>query len=75
MELRVKGDDARASRRRGCMLALAIGDALGAPVEFLRRRQILSRFGSQGISELEPWDSRARRPRRALPSALSARRG
>ena len=39
------------------MLALAIGDALGAPVEFLRRRQILSRFGSQGISELEPWGS------------------
>ncbi len=57
MEQRVKGDDAHASRRRGCMLALAIGDALGAPVEFLSRRQILSRFGSQGVSELEPWGS------------------
>lgn len=41
-------------RFRGCLLGGAVGDALGAPVEFMRRREILVRFGSQGIQEYIP---------------------
>lgn len=36
----------------GCLLGGAVGDALGAPVEFLGRRQIVERFGPDGIVEL-----------------------
>ncbi|WP_373190306.1 ADP-ribosylglycohydrolase family protein [Halomonas sp.] len=41
-------------RFTGCLLGGAVGDALGAPVEFMRRQQILERFGPQGISEYSP---------------------
>ena len=40
---------------RGCLLGLAIGDALGAPVEFDSLAQIRSRFGPAGITDLVPW--------------------
>lgn len=36
-------------RIRGCMLGGAIGDALGYPVEFLTRKDILCKYGSSGI--------------------------
>ena len=41
-------------RSRGCMLGLAIGDALGAPVEFMRRAEIVSQdgYGPGGIWDL-----------------------
>lgn len=42
------------SRFRGCLLAGAVGDALGASVEFMSRHEILSRFGSAGIREYAP---------------------
>jgi ADP-ribosylglycohydrolase len=42
---------------RGCLLGTAVGDALGAPGEFLRHDAIVSRFGAAGISALHPWDS------------------
>ena len=35
----------------GCMLGGAVGDALGAPVEFLSRAEIVERFGRDGIFE------------------------
>ena len=36
-------------RLAGCLLAGAVGDALGAPVEFMRsRREIETRFGPGG---------------------------
>jgi ADP-ribosyl-[dinitrogen reductase] hydrolase len=38
-------------RMRGCLLAGAVGDALGAPVEFLNRAEIISRFGPLGIRD------------------------
>jgi ADP-ribosylglycohydrolase len=38
----------------GCLLGGAVGDALGAPVEFLQRSEILQRFGPAGISRYEP---------------------
>lgn len=39
----------------GCMLGLAAGDALGAPVEFLDLDTIHQRFGPSGVTNLEPW--------------------
>lgn len=37
------------SRFRGCLLGGAVGDALGAPVEFLSAAEIQARFGEPGI--------------------------
>lgn len=42
------------NRYEGCMLGLAIGDALGWPVEFLKLSQIRERFGPDGITDLYP---------------------
>jgi ADP-ribosyl-[dinitrogen reductase] hydrolase len=39
------------SRYRGCLTGGAVGDALGAPVEFMSRAQILQRFGAPGIRD------------------------
>ena len=41
-------------RFAGCLLGGAVGDALGAPVEFMIREQILSRFGPDGITDYAP---------------------
>ena len=41
-------------RFQGCLLGGAVGDALGAPVEFLTRREILRRFGPEGITGYTP---------------------
>ncbi len=41
-----------ADRTRGSLLAGAVGDALGAPVEFLSLDEIRSRFGPEGLREL-----------------------
>jgi ADP-ribosylglycohydrolase len=41
-------------RFRGCLLGGAVGDALGAPVEFLGRSEILERFGPDGITAYAP---------------------
>jgi ADP-ribosylglycohydrolase len=38
----------------GCLLAGAVGDALGAPLEFLRRDEILREFGAQGLRDYAP---------------------
>ncbi len=47
--------DRSLGRYRGCMLGLAIGDALGAPVEFLKLAEIRGRYGSGGITDLDAW--------------------
>lgn len=39
---------------RGCLLGGAVGDALGAPVEFLSLDEIRRRFGPQGVTGYEP---------------------
>lgn len=39
---------------RGCLLGGAVGDALGAPVEFLAWGDIRDRYGDDGITELAP---------------------
>jgi ADP-ribosylglycohydrolase len=41
----------RPDKIRGCLLAGAVGDALGAPVEFLKRATIISRYGADGIRD------------------------
>lgn len=39
----------------GCLFGLAIGDALGAPVEFLRLAEIKARYGENGIADFDRW--------------------
>lgn len=46
--------DAIRDRYQGCLLGGAVGDALGAPVEFLSRAEIIERFSSRGIVDLAP---------------------
>ena len=41
------------SRVRGCLLGGAIGDALGAPIEFMRLSEIRSQFGPSGVTGYE----------------------
>ncbi len=41
-------------RIRGCLLAGAAGDALGAPVEFMSLAEIRRRFGGEGIRDFAP---------------------
>ena len=40
----------RLEKFEGCILGGAIGDALGAPVEFMRLSEIYKKFGSKGIT-------------------------
>ena len=42
------------ARFRGCLLGGAVGDALGAPVEFFSRKQIQEAFGISGIRDFAP---------------------
>lgn len=41
-------------RYRGCLLGGAVGDALGAAVEFMPRQEIVRRFGEPGIQDYVP---------------------
>jgi len=43
-------------RFKGCLLGLAIGDALGAPIEFLPLDKIKEKYGEKGIGEFDVWD-------------------
>ncbi|MCF5663666.1 ADP-ribosylglycohydrolase family protein [Pseudomonas marginalis] len=44
----------RLERIKGCLLGGAVGDALGAPVEFLEWSAIEAKFGPQGIIDFAP---------------------
>ena len=46
--------ETRRARFHGCLLGGAVGDALGAPVEFLKRVEILRAFGPGGIRDMAP---------------------
>ena len=37
----------------GCLMGGAIGDALGAPIEFMQYNEIVKRYGSEGVQELD----------------------
>lgn len=41
-------------KSRACLLGGAIGDALGAPVEFMSEAQIHAQFGGQGLTDMVP---------------------
>ena len=43
-------DDARHDAIRGCLLGGAAGDALGAPVEFISKTEIIRKYGKDGVS-------------------------
>jgi ADP-ribosylglycohydrolase len=51
MPLRSSDD---ADTARGCLLGGAVGDALGAPVEFLSSAEIEREFGPEGIRDFQP---------------------
>lgn len=51
---RIPSDSRVRSRFRGCLLGGAVGDALGAPVEFLDLDEIVSAFGEAGIRDYAP---------------------
>jgi ADP-ribosylglycohydrolase len=51
---RVPSDSQLHSRFRGCLLGGAVGDALGAPVEFMDLEEILRIFGEPGIRDYAP---------------------
>jgi ADP-ribosylglycohydrolase len=42
------------NRSLGCLLGGAVGDALGAPVEFASKSEIIKRFGLDGIRDFVP---------------------
>ncbi len=42
------------NRFRGCLLGGAVGDALGAPVEFMKRDEILALHGAGGVNRYVP---------------------
>ena len=44
----------RIERIKGCLLGGAVGDALGAPVEFLEWSAIRATFGARGIADFAP---------------------
>jgi ADP-ribosyl-[dinitrogen reductase] hydrolase len=43
----------RENRVRGCLLGGAVGDALGAPVEFWSHDNIVAHYGAAGIQEMD----------------------
>lgn len=51
---RISSDRSLRNRYRGCLLGGAVGDALGAHVEFKSLRAILSEFGEPGIRDYAP---------------------
>src|SRR5437879_4958797 len=51
---RIPSDSRVRSRFSGCLLGGAVGDALGAPVEFLDLDEILRNYGEQGIRDYAP---------------------
>ena len=47
----VEGARTSVDRFRGCMFGVAVGDALGAPIEFMSLDQIRGRYGPNGLTE------------------------
>lgn len=50
----LSGNPSSVDRFRGCLLGGAVGDALGAPVEFMKRDEVLRQFGPAGIRDYLP---------------------
>ena len=41
---------------KGCLLGLAVGDALGAAVEFMSLAEIRKKYGGDGIQDFDSWN-------------------
>jgi len=41
---------------KGCLLGLAVGDAVGAPVDFLSLDKIKEKYGEKGIVDFDFWE-------------------
>lgn len=50
----MKGQPSTISRFKGCLIGGAVGDALGAPVEFMSLAEIRRKFGPEGITGYSP---------------------
>ncbi len=48
-----KKNNHRADNYKGCLLGGAIGDALGAPIEFMNMSQIKKFYGENGVNDLQ----------------------
>ena len=48
-------DETSRDRYRGCLIGLAVGDALGAPAEFVSRDDLRATYGPLGIVDFKPW--------------------
>ena len=48
------GGRSRSERIAGCLLGGAVGDALGAPIEFLSIEEIRQEFGPEGLTDYAP---------------------
>src|ERR1700674_3231690 len=51
---RIPSDSSMRSRFSGCLLGGAVGDALGAPIEFLDLDEIVHAYGEEGIRDYAP---------------------
>ena len=47
-------------RIRGSLIGGAIGDALGYPVEFMSRKNILYKYGNMGVRRFQEFDRNGR---------------
>ncbi len=54
IETHLDTDSTMRERFTGCLLGGAVGDALGAPVEFMRLPEIREQFGNKGIRDFAP---------------------
>ena len=63
----------RIDRVRGCLLGLAIGDALGAPLEGLTTQQIKTHYGrvKNYVDGVQAWKRKPYRWRLPWRSAMS----
>lgn len=43
------------SKYQGCLFGLAIGNSLGAPIEFMLLDEIKSRYGKAGVTDFHEW--------------------
>jgi ADP-ribosyl-[dinitrogen reductase] hydrolase len=43
------------NKYKGCLLGLAVGDALGAAVEFMSYAEIKNKYGEDGIQDFDGW--------------------